>query len=266
MSATETPLLEAHGISKRYGHVQALDDVSLAIHKDEVVALVGDNGAGKSTLIKILSGVYMFDSGSIRVRGEDARFHSPHDAARAGIATLYQDLALVDSRSVAANLYLGREFTRGPFVDRRRINREATRVIQELGAHVPSVQVPARLLSGGQRQVVAIGRATVQGGELMIMDEPTAALGVAEAARVLDLVVDLRNRGKSILIVSHNLEHVWRIADRIVVLNRGRVVGERRRAESSVDEIVRMIVYGSADGPPLSLDRNDSADEVLRTP
>jgi ABC-type sugar transport system ATPase subunit len=242
------PLLEARGISKRYGHVQALDDVSLEVYPNEVVALVGDNGAGKSTLIKILSGVYLLDSGSIRVRGEEARFHSPHDAAKAGIATLYQDLALVEGRSVAANLYLGQEFTRfGIFVDRRRITEEAGRVIVELRAHIPSVKLPVRLLSGGQRQVVAIGRAVVRGGEMLIMDEPTAALGVAEAGRVLDLVVELRERGKSVLIVSHNLEHVWRIADRIVVLNRGRVVGSRRRDESSVDEIVRMIVYGSSE-------------------
>lgn len=240
-------LVSAHGISKRYGHVQALDDVSIDVGAGEVVALLGDNGAGKSTLIKILSGVYVADEGTVTVRGERVEFHSPQDAARAGIATLYQDLALVEGRSVAANLFLGREFTRGPFIDQRRIIEEARKVIEGLRADVPSVTVPVRMLSGGQRQVVAIGRAVAQGGEIIIMDEPTAALGVAESRRVLTLVDELRANGKSVLIVSHNLEHVWQIADRIVVMNRGRVVGTRRRTETTVEEVVRMIIYGAAD-------------------
>ncbi len=246
MSAAAVPLLEARAISKRFGHVQALRDVDIEIFENEVVALVGDNGAGKSTLIKILSGVYTTDEGVIRVRGKEKRFPNPHAAGSAGIATLYQDLALVDTRSVAANLFLGRELTRGPFVARRRMLSEARRVIADLKADIPSVSVPVAMLSGGQRQVVAIGRALVQGGELMILDEPTAALGVAESGQVLDLVADLRERGKSILIVSHNLEHVWRVADRIVVLSRGRVVGARDRKNTTVEEIVRMIVYGAA--------------------
>jgi ABC-type sugar transport system ATPase subunit len=246
MSRCRQPILEATGVCKRFGHVQALLNVDIEVWDDEVLALVGDNGAGKSTLIKILSGAYALDDGVIRIYGEERRFHTPHDAGRAGIATLYQDLALVEMRSVAANLFLGREPSHGPFVDRRRVMQEARRVIAELRADIPSVSVPVAMLSGGQRQVVAIGRALVQGGELIIMDEPTAALGVAESKRVLDLVDELRSRGKSVLIVSHNLEHVWRVADRIVVLNRGVVVGARRRDETTVEEIVRMIVYGSA--------------------
>ena len=246
MSGSETPLLKAYGISKRYGHVQALAGVDIEIARAEVVALVGDNGAGKSTLIKTLSGVLRPDDGTIEMRGEPVRMHSPHQAVALGIATLYQDLALVDTRSVAANLFLGREFKRGPFVDRRRMNREARRALEELRADIPSVRAPVARLSGGQRQAVAIGRAVIQGGDLFIMDEPTAALGVVESGRVLELVEQLRDQGRAVLIVSHNLEHVWRIADRVVVLSRGRVVGSRRKHETTIDEVVRMIVYGAA--------------------
>jgi ABC-type sugar transport system ATPase subunit len=239
------PILETRGIRKAFGHVQALEGIDFALYPGEILALLGDNGAGKSTFIKILSGVYTPDAGEILVEGRPVTFDTPADAVAAGIATVYQDLALVDGRSVAANLFLGREFTRGPFVDQRRLYQEAERAIRELKADVPSVRVPVGLLSGGQRQAVAIGRAVVQGGRIIIMDEPTAALGVAEAERVLGLATDLRASGKAVLVISHNLQHVWAVADRIVVLHRGHLVGMVRKVETTVEQIVQLIVYGS---------------------
>jgi ABC-type sugar transport system ATPase subunit len=247
-------IVRVDGVSKAFGHVQALDDVDFRLAEREIVALVGDNGAGKSTLIKILSGVYSPDRGSIRVRGREVVFHKPLDAVSAGIATVYQDLALVDTRDVAANLFLGREFTRGPFVDRARLMDEARRALGELAADIPSVRVPVGMLSGGQRQAVAVARALIQGGEVVIMDEPTAALGVAEAERVLGLATELRAGGKSVILVSHNLQHVWTVADRIVVLQRGRLVGDVRKEHTSVEQVVQLIVYGSlTDGNGVAL-------------
>jgi len=244
MSEFATPIVEAFGVSKAFGHVQALDEVSLAVRPQEVLALVGDNGAGKSTFIKILSGVYNPDAGVIHLDGEPVRFRSPADAVAVGIATVYQDLALIDTRDVAANLLLNREFTRGPFVDRKRGEVEARRVLRRLAADLPVSRVPVGMLSGGQRQAVAIGRAIAQGGRVIIMDEPTAALGVAEAARVLRLAEDLRDGGATVLVISHNLQHVLQVADRIAVFHRGRLVGTRVKRETTVEEVVQMILYG----------------------
>jgi ABC-type sugar transport system ATPase subunit len=243
-SAT-APLLELRGVSKTFGHVQALDDVDFRLDSHEVVALVGDNGAGKSTLIKVLSGVYQPTAGDVYVRGDRVSFKTPADAVAHGISTVYQDLALVDGRSVAANLFLGREFVKGPFIDTKKIVSEAKRVIKELKADIPSVTVPVVMLSGGQRQAVAIGRAVAQGGSVIVMDEPTASLGVAETRRVLELVSELKSNGKSVLVISHNLQHVWDVADRIVVLHRGKVVGDSLRHETSIEQMVRRILFGS---------------------
>ncbi len=246
---TTTPLLSAAGVGKLFGHVRALQDVSFELHAGEVLAVLGDNGAGKSTLIKILSGVYDLTEGQLRVRGEDVAFGKPADAAAKGIATVYQDLALVDTRDVAANLFLGREFRRGPFVDRRRMYREAERVLAGLTISLPSVRVPVYLLSGGQRQAVAIARVLLGGADVVIMDEPTAALGVQESERVLRLVRDLRDAGKAVILISHNLQQVWQTADRVLVMHLGRVAGIRRREESTVEEIVKLIVYGDPSAP-----------------
>jgi ABC-type sugar transport system ATPase subunit len=240
------PVLVADGVGKLFGHVRALQDVSFDLHAGEVLAVVGDNGAGKSTLIKILSGVYDLTEGRLHVHGDPVTFGKPADATAAGIATVYQDLALVDTRDVAQNLFLGREFRRGPFVDRRRIYREAERILSGLTIQLPSVRVPVYLLSGGQRQAVAIARVLTGGAEVVIMDEPTAALGVQESERVLRLVRDLRDAGKAVVLISHNLQQVWQTADRIMVMHLGRVAGIRRRTESTVDEIVKLIVYGDA--------------------
>ena len=236
------PLLEARGISKAFLHVQALDDVDFRVNPGEVVALVGDNGAGKSTLMKTLCGAYQPDAGSIVFDGRPVAMRTPRDAIALGIAVVYQDLALVDHRDVASNVFLGREPTRGAAVDKPRMVREAREVLNNLKVTIPSVQTLVGLLSGGQRQAVAIARAVHQGGRLIFMDEPTAALGVREQAKVLRLIEDLRSRGTAVVVVSHNLQHVFSIADRIVVLRGGRNAGERKKAETTPEDIVRLIV------------------------
>jgi ABC-type sugar transport system ATPase subunit len=236
-----TSLLEARGISKAYGHVQALSDVDFHVGHAETVALVGDNGAGKSTLLKIICGALHPDTGEISLDGEPAMFASPSDAAKRGIAVVYQDLALVDTRDIATNVFLGREPGR-IFVYRRLMRREARRVLDDLKITVPSVRTLVGQLSGGQRQTVAIARAVHQGGRLVIMDEPTAALGVEGQRKVLQLIDDLRAKGSSVVVISHNLEHVFSVADRIVVLRGGRLVGTRLKSEATPEDIVQMIV------------------------
>jgi ABC-type sugar transport system ATPase subunit len=236
------PLLEARGISKSFLHVQALDDVDFRVNPGEVVALVGDNGAGKSTLMKTLCGAYQPDAGSIVFDGRPVAMRTPRDAIALGIAVVYQDLALVDHRDVASNVFLGREPTRGAAVDKPRMVREAREVLDNLKVTIPSVQTLVGLLSGGQRQAVAIARAVHQGGRLIFMDEPTAALGVREQAKVLRLIEDLRSQGTAVVVVSHNLQHVFSVADRIVVLRGGRNAGERIKAETTPEDIVRLIV------------------------
>jgi ABC-type sugar transport system ATPase subunit len=236
------PLLEARGISKSFLHVQALDDVDFRVDPGEVVALVGDNGAGKSTLMKTLCGAYQPDAGSIVFDGRPVTLRTPRDAIALGIAVVYQDLALVDHRDVASNVFLGREPTRGVAVDKPRMVREAREVLDNLKVTIPSVQTLVGLLSGGQRQAVAIARAVHQGGRLIFMDEPTAALGVREQAKVLRLIEDLRSQGTAVVVVSHNLQHVFSVADRIVVLRGGRNAGERIKAETTPEDIVRLIV------------------------
>jgi ABC-type sugar transport system ATPase subunit len=239
------PLLELRGISKTFGHVQALQEVDFSLHPGEVVGLVGDNGAGKSTLIKIIAGAYQPDAGTIRVNGSLVNIRNPRDAMAQGIATVYQNLALVDQRDVAANVFLGQELVRGLVLDRGRMLEEAAQVLQDLRADIPSAQTPVGLLSGGQRQAVAIARAIHQGGggtRLVIMDEPVAALGIEESRKVLRLITRLKDQGRAVIVISHNLEHVFSVADRIVVLRRGRLVGIRRREETTADEIVRFIV------------------------
>jgi ABC-type sugar transport system ATPase subunit len=246
---TARPLLEARGISKTYGHVRALSDVDFDVGQAEAVALVGDNGAGKSTLLKIICGALQPDAGTISLDGEPAVFTSPSDAAKRGIAVVYQDLALVDTRDIAANVFLGREPGR-VFVSRRLMRREARRVLDELKIAVPAMRTLVGQLSGGQRQTVAIARAVHQGGRLLIMDEPTAALGVEGQRKILQLIADLREQGSSVVVISHNLEHVFSVADRIVVLRGGRLVGARRKSEATPEEIVQMIVGArpTADG------------------
>jgi ABC-type sugar transport system ATPase subunit len=235
--------VQARGLSRSFGHVRALQEVDVDLFEGEVLAIVGDNGAGKSTLTKILSGALQPDAGEIQIAGQPVRLSNPHQARELGIATVFQNLALVDTRDVASNLFLGREPTRWRvFVDRRKMLVDARQVITEMRVNMPSVKAEVGLLSGGQRQSIAIGRATAQHGRVIIMDEPTAALGVRESRKVLDLIQHLRAGGTGVVVISHNLRHVFSVADRILVLRRGRVVGVRRGHETAPDEIVRMIV------------------------
>ena len=248
--STAEPIIEARNIAKSYGSVQALEDVDFAVRPGETVALVGDNGAGKSTLVKILCGALQPDSGSLHIGGEEVQLTGPRDARSRGVSVVYQDLALVDGFDVAHNVFLGRMPTRWLRVDRRRMIKETRRVLGELTVSLPSVRTPVRFLSGGQRQAVAIARAVHQGGQLLIMDEPTAALGVQEGTKVLQLIENLKGRELAILVVSHNLEHVFAIADRIVVLRGGRVAGSREKLSATHSDIVHMIVGGQVQATP----------------
>src|SRR5581483_10339016 len=249
-SENRMPYMQGRGLSKSFGHVRAMQDVDVDIYEDEVLAIVGDNGAGKSTLTNILSGVFQPDRGEIRIAGEPVQVKNPHMARNLGIATVFQNLALVDARDVACNLFLGREPTRWRFfVNRRKMREDARKVITDLRVNVPSITAEAGQLSGGQRQSLAIGRATSQQGRIIIMDEPTAALGVREARKVLDLILRLKAKGIGIVVISHNMRHVFSVSDRIMVLRHGRVAGVRRKGETTPDEIVRLIVGADTLGP-----------------
>jgi ABC-type sugar transport system ATPase subunit len=242
LSGTGDPVVEMRGITKFFGYVQALDNVDFEVYPNEVVALVGDNGAGKSTLMKILSGALVSDRGEIFVRGQKVRFHGPRDATELGFAMLYQDLALVDCRNVAANLFLGREPRRlGWLVDGGRLFQTTKQILAGLRVTIASPRVLAGTLSGGQRQVLAIGKCVSQGAWLFILDEPTAALGVEEASRVLTLIKELKNHDCSVIVISHNLLHVFSVADRIVVLRGSQRAGCWRKEDTHVDEVVSCI-------------------------
>lgn len=238
---TGTPVLAMSGISKRFGAVQALSDVSLEVNAGEVVALVGDNGAGKSTLIKVIAGVNPADNGEVRWQGRPVQIGKPSDAAGLGIATVYQDLALCDNLDVVANLFLGSEVTRVGVLDEIAMERRARELLTSLSVRLPSVRVPAAGLSGGQRQSVAIARSLLGEPKLVLLDEPTAALGVAQTAEVLDLIERLRGRGLGVLLISHQLADVRAVADRVVVLRLGRNAGVFDPDRTSQEEIIQAI-------------------------
>jgi ABC-type sugar transport system ATPase subunit len=240
-SRAREPLLELKVVSKHFGPLRALDEVDFTIYPAEIQALVGDNGAGKSTLVKIIAGAHRADRGEILWHAKPVQISSPSDAFNLGIATVYQDLALIPTRDIVHNLFVGREPTRWAMVDRRRMVAESHQVIELLNVDIPSVDAVVSNLSGGQRQAVAIGRAVHEGKSILILDEPTAALGVQESHQILSLIEKLRDQGQAIVIVSHNLLHVFRVADRITVLRRGRLVGSRLKAETTPDQIVKMI-------------------------
>ncbi len=242
-------LLEARSVSKRFGGVHALEHVSFRVGAGEVVALAGDNGAGKSTLIKIISGVFQPDEGEILFEQAPAVFANPNEARSRGIETIYQDLALADNLDVGANVFLGREPMRRlfgllPVIDRRRMRAEAADALEALDIGLDRLDRPVRALSGGQRQCVAIGRAIHWKARVLIMDEPTAALGVPEQRRVMDLIRRLKAAGVGVIFISHNLVDILAVTDRIVVLRRGIVAGEVATAGANPDEIVRMMVGG----------------------
>ena len=247
----QSPVIEARQITKRYGALTALQGVDLAIRPGEVVGLVGDNGAGKSTLVKILSGAIAPTSGELYIDGRRATVHSPLDARREGIETVYQDLALAPDLTVAENLFIGRELKRsGPLglvgsLDRRAMNRHAREQLDRLRIRIDSVSDRADSLSGGQRQAIAVARAVAWGRRVILMDEPTAALGVEEQAKVAGLIEEVRRNGIPVLIVSHNIPQVHEICDRIVVLFHGRVVANLDKSDADVEEVV-MWITGAA--------------------
>ena len=237
--------LIARQIGKQFGAVTALAGVDMEIRRGEVLALLGDNGAGKSTFVKVLAGAHRQTSGEILIEGAAVAFASPHDAAAAGIATIYQELALSENLSVAENVYLGREETYRilgvPFLRRAAMRRRVKALLDELDAHIPDPALPVGSMSGGQRQAVAICRALNLDAKLVIMDEPTAALAVAETRKVLALVRRLAERGCAVVIVSHNISDVFEVADRMIVFRRGRKIAERRRDETDPEEIIAFI-------------------------
>jgi ABC-type sugar transport system ATPase subunit len=243
VDAPATPLVRLDRVRKEFGAVVALQEVSLDVNAGEIVALVGDNGAGKSTLVKMIAGVHQPTSGEILLDGQPVTLSGPKDARGHGIEVVYQDLALADNQPVYMNMFLGRELVRGPLrrLDRARMARETQELLDELDVRIPSPRATIRDLSGGQRQGVAIGRATHWAQRLVLMDEPTAALGVQETARVEEIILRMRERGRAILVVSHSLDQVFRISDRICVLRRGTQVGVRETAQTDGDEIVAMI-------------------------
>jgi simple sugar transport system ATP-binding protein len=235
------PVLEARRLVKHYGHVLALDEADFSAMPGEVVALIGDNGAGKSTLVKTLVGAIRPDSGEIRVDGTPVQLTSPVDARRHGIEAVYQDLALAPDLDAAANLHLGRELYLIPFLkvlDRRSMRRRAIAAFADLGIELPDVGAPVGTLSGGQRQSVAVARAVSYASRIIFMDEPTAALGVIQRGRVLDTIRRVRDRGVSVVLVSHNMPEVLAVADRIEVLRMGRRVAVFTASQTSVDELV----------------------------
>ncbi|HWK28485.1 MAG TPA: ATP-binding cassette domain-containing protein [Solirubrobacter sp.] len=242
-----TPLLEISGATKRFGAVEALVDVDLIVNHGEVVALAGDNGAGKSTLIKAISGVQPADAGHVSFEGRQVHIRGPHDASSLGIAVVYQDLALCDNLDVVANLFLGAEEREGAIrlMDEIGMEEEATTLLRSLSVRLPSVRAEVGTLSGGQRQSVAISRALLGEPKLVILDEPTAALGVSQTQQVLELVLRLKERGLGVLIVSHNLADVFQVADRIVVLRLGRNAGELA-ADAANHQAVVAAITGAA--------------------
>ena len=243
------PILSARELSKHFGGVAALERVSFDLFPGEVLALAGDNGAGKSTLIKAIAGVHQPDHGEIWYDGARVQFASPREARDRGIETIYQDLALADNLDVGANVFLGREPASRflgilPRIDRPAMREAARRTMASLDIEIERLDIPVRALSGGQRQAVAIGRAIYWNAKVLIMDEPTAALGVPEQRKVMALIQRLKTQNVAVIFISHNLGDIFAVADRILVLRRGIKAGERRIGETDGDEIVKLMVGG----------------------
>ncbi|MER9427400.1 ATP-binding cassette domain-containing protein [Mesorhizobium sp. M0408] len=245
MNATTTgtpPVLQLRDIRKNFGGLTAIENFSLELYPGEIVALVGDNGAGKSTLVKIVTGVHAPTSGTIIIEGQAVAMSSATMARAHGIEVVYQDLALADQQTVYMNMFLGREpVNRFGLLDRRRMIDDTEKLVKDLDVRIPSAHATIRDLSGGQRQGVAIARATHWASKLILLDEPTAALGVAETAKVETIVLSLKQRNIGVLIISHSLDQVFRLSDRICVLRRGKQIGVRRTCETDKNEIVAMI-------------------------
>jgi D-xylose transport system ATP-binding protein len=243
------PVLSVRGATKRFGSVVAIDGVDLEVRRGEILALLGDNGAGKSTLIKCISGLHHLDAGSIQLDGLETTIRSPADARSAGVETVYQDLALFDNLTPAQNFFAGREIA-GPswlpramrFLDKRTMDQETKRVINRLKVTLPKLDVVVAMMSGGQRQAIAVARSTVFARKVVLLDEPTAALGLRESRQVLNLVAALREQDNAVILITHNMEHVVELADRAMVLRHGRKVGEIIPNGSNKQDLVAMIV------------------------
>lgn len=256
-AAPETPVGDVLSVShlrKSFGRVHALRDASLTLPRGQITALIGDNGAGKSTLVRCLVGVHSPDAGEVRIDGQRVSFSNPEQGRSAGMETVFQELALVEDLSVAQNLFLGREATRGfgplRFLDRRKMRVEAFAMVSQLAINVPQVTARVRRLSGGQRQAVALARAAGWSSKLVILDEPTAALGVQETERVEQLVLSLMQRGMTILLISHNFEQVLRLSDQVVVMRAGRTVARRTTSETNGQELVGLVTGAVQDPHP----------------
>jgi ABC-type sugar transport system ATPase subunit len=246
-----TPAIEARRVTKYYGSIVALEDVDITVYPGEIVGLVGDNGAGKSTLVKVLAGAHQPSSGELLVNSETCVFHSPHEARRLGIETVYQDLALSGELTVAENMYLGRELRRAGVLgrlgalDKRAMSRVAAERLEELRIRISSVKLQCGSLSGGQRQAVAVARAIAWGSRVVLLDEPTAALGVEQQHHVAELVEQVASRGVGVILVSHNMPQVHALCHRIVVLYRGQVIANLKKDDVTVSDIV-MWITGAA--------------------
>lgn len=243
-------ILSADSITKSFGAVVALRDISMTLEAGEITGLVGDNGAGKSTLVKLISGVLHQDGGTLAYDGQPVNFTTPAQARASGIETVYQDLSLTGNMTVWANVYLGRELTKGPkflnILDKAAMITRTRQMLGQFAMNVPPIEAPVDALSGGQRQLIAIARAAAWGSKLILMDEPTAALGVAETQAVERVIRGLRESGFSVLVISHNLEQVFRITDRIWVMRRGQMIGQRVTRDTRPEEIVAMITGATA--------------------
>ena len=243
----QTPLVEVHNLTKRFGGVHAVEDVSCDLYAGEVVGLLGHNGAGKSTLIKMLSGVFPADSGRILVQGQECRFATPREARAAGIETIHQTLALAENIDAPGNLFLGRELlTPWRTLDADRMEHEARQVIRRLNPNFTELRRPVQSMSGGQRQTVAIARALYFNARILIMDEPCAALGPAETRMVLDTIRRLKEEGIGIFLISHDMADVFEVCDRVTVMKNGRVVGTERTSDVTQDDVLGMIILGQA--------------------
>lgn len=243
------PVLDVRNAQKHFGAIHALKGVSLKAYRGEVLALLGDNGAGKSTLVKCINGLHRLDDGEILLEGKPARFRSPSEARHAGIETVYQDLALFDNLTPAQNFYCGREIGFPSWLplpirllDGRAMSREAASVIDRLKVKLPKFDAPVALMSGGQRQAIAVARSTVFARKVVILDEPTAALGLRESRKVIDLIKQLKAEGNAVVLITHNMEHVIELADRAIVLRQGTKVGELTPSRNNQQSLVSLIV------------------------
>ncbi len=253
MTEPSQPVLSIRHAHKRFGAIHALQDVSLDAWPGEVLALLGDNGAGKSTLVKCISGIHALDEGEMLLHGRPVTLSSPTAARAAGIETVYQDLALFDNLSPAQNFYAGREISYPAwlprplrFLDKAAMKQTAAEVIDRLQVRLPHPDAPVAMMSGGQRQAIAVARATVFARNIVLLDEPTAALGLREARKVLDLIARLKAEGNAVILITHNMDHVTELADRALVLRQGRKVGELKPDQSSRQDLVALIVGGEA--------------------